>query len=45
MQLALPELAMIACARAYNFLNKGQNYYWPKATRQTILTPVPDGRH
>jgi glycosyltransferase involved in cell wall biosynthesis len=30
-------VTMIACARAHRFLNKGENYYWPKASRQSIL--------
>jgi len=30
-------VTMIACLRAYRFLNKGESYYWPKPARQSIL--------
>jgi hypothetical protein len=29
-------VTLIACARAFRFLKKGQTYYWPKAGRQTM---------
>lgn len=30
-------VTMIACRRAFHALKRGQTYYWPKASRQTIL--------
>jgi glycosyltransferase involved in cell wall biosynthesis len=36
-------VTMISCWRAYHFMRRGQTAYWPKATRQTILSVPPVG--
>ena len=33
-------VTLIACARAFSFLKKGQSYYWPKADRQAAVSAI-----
>lgn len=38
-------VTLIACARAFKFLKKGQTYYWPKAERQAMSSAcVPSAK-
>jgi hypothetical protein len=38
-------VTLIACARAFKFLKKGQSYYWPKAGRQAMASSyVPSAK-
>jgi hypothetical protein len=38
-------VTLIACARAFQLLKKGQSYYWPKAGRQAMSSSyVPSAK-